>query len=345
MKRHNIQVRYNKPVFREIKKDFKDFKDIKNIENEDEDKEDDYKYNDKMTIVLSFVGKLPSYTNECLHQIRLFFDGDIYLITDDSYNSYESYLKYNINIVSYDEVKDDKLLYTSKKYNRKFTSVLGLKGREELFLRSLERFFLLRNLMKKRKLKNCFFMEIDNLIYDDPNKWLSNFSKNELAYMFDNHARYSSGVMYVKAWKSMEEFLDMIIKYISTDNGFINEMTFLSLYLRQYSDKVQILPTYYTHKKYNETMHKEYNNYHSIFDAAAIGCYLAGIDPYHTSGKIVLHQRWVYSQIDCTKEKFQWIRDEKGRNRPYIFNDEKNEWILINNLHVHSKDLKSVLSL
>ena len=54
---------------------------------------------------------------------------------------------------------------------------------------------------------------------------------------------------------------------------------------------------------------------------------------------------WACSQwcaIDYTQDKFEWKNDEEGRRIPYIYDGTK--WLRINNLHIHSKDLKSGLS-
>ena len=88
------------------------------------------------------------------------------------------------------------------------------------------------------------------------------------------------------------------------------------------------------YEKYKET----------IFDTASIGIYLLGMDPYHTNGEIVLGQtrkEWYF--LDFTDHKFEWKVDDLGRRKPYVWNGSK--WILINNLHVHSKQLQNGLSL
>ena len=64
-----------------------------------------------MIISLSFIGKLPSYTIECIHQIRIYFKGEVYLIIDDLNSEYINKLeKYRINIIPYDNVKSNKFL-------------------------------------------------------------------------------------------------------------------------------------------------------------------------------------------------------------------------------------------
>ena len=83
-----------------------------------------------------------------------------------------------------------------------------------------------------------------------------------------------------------------------------------------------------------------FNN--TIFDASSIVVYLCGYDKYHTNGKILLNQKDKFSNIDFTKYKIYW-KITNGLKKPYIQDNNNNEY-LINNLHVHSKDLKLGLS-
>jgi hypothetical protein len=206
--------------------------------------------------------------------------------------------------------------------------------------------------MKRYNLQNGLFLELDNLLYDDPRKWLPVFSKKNLSYMCDNVGRYSSGIMYVKNHTSIQGFLKEIIRYIQTSpsSEFLNEMTVLSNYYAKNKDTVQILPTFWRDKSVPPEMYQNYFDYNdTIFDAAAVGIYLLGQDPYHnkntghSTGKIVKFLKWNHSYIDCRKLKFKWDTDETGKRKPYIWNGEK--WLLINNLHVHAKNLIEGLSL
>ena len=298
-----------------------------------------------MILAYCFIGILPSYIIETIYQARLFFDGDIYLIVNQLDSPYINDIKkYNINIINYEDVISYEFREISQKNISKFHYISDLKGREDLFLRSFERFFVLQNLLKQQNLEDCLFLELDNLIYDDPNKWILQFKKNELCYMYNNINSYSSGIMYIKNYKSVEGFLLEILEFIQNSNEFLSEMTVLSNYYKKNKECIQILPTYWC----DETMEKElYLNYSfyndTIFDAAAMGCFLLGLDPYHTEGIITKHIKSPFTYIDCTKNKFNWIEDDKKRKQPFIWNGEK--WLLINNLHVHAKNLKEGLSI
>ena len=298
-----------------------------------------------MNIVLSFIGVLPRYIVDCVHQIRCFSTSPIYVIINDQQSQYVSQLlKYNVQVINYEDVIDVHYISTVNKNIGKFAIIPKLGDRSHLFIRAFERFFLLHILMKSRNLNHCFFMEIDNLIYDDPLHWIKQFSTHELCYMYDNTDRCSSGIMYIKQGSSLEKLLDFFISYINTSHEFLNEMTCLYRYHALYKDEIQLLPIYWKNETTSELAYKNRELYgDSLFDGIGMGYFLLGGDPYHHNGKLVTGLHSVGSAINYTKEKFEWKKDEKDRNKPYIWNGQK--WLLINNLHVHSKVLTPGLSL
>ena len=128
-----------------------------------------------MKIVYSYVGKLPHYIIYTIHQSRIFSNDDIYLITDDYTSELLTFIikEYNVIIIPYSDVKSDMFDNVMKDHIETYSIVKELipYGREKLFILSLERFFLLYNLMISKNLNNVLFLEIDNVIYDNPDKW------------------------------------------------------------------------------------------------------------------------------------------------------------------------------
>jgi len=302
-----------------------------------------------INVAYVFIGTLPPYSVDTVYQTRLFHDGPIYFIISDYDSPYVKILeKYNVTIVRYDEVIDKKFNDTVNNVYHKFCIVDKLKGREKIFIYSFERFFVLYNLMK-RGIENVFFMEIDNLLYDTPNKWLESFSKSDIAFMFDNHGRYASGVCYIKNVSIMEIFCNFMLEFINYSNEFMAEMVYLPKFYETFRDKlnIQLLPIHWNDSKYPietyGTIHL-YNN--SIFDSAGIGVFLGGADPYHVDitgvYKTIKGNKNFWSLIDYTQYSYKWELDSQGRNIPYIFDGSK--WLRINNLHIHSKDLEPCLS-
>lgn len=303
-----------------------------------------------MNIILSFIGPLPNYIIECIHQIRLYTNDNIYLILND-YSSpilMDLFYKYKISLVKYEDVFDHNFKKAIDANGRSFWYMGNIKGREELFTRSIERFFLANNLIIKKNLENNLFIEIDNLIYQDPNIWLKEFIENDIAFMSHSLDHCSSGIFYIKNKNSLNHFLVYTINYILTARyeDCPSEMKCLSNYFREFPDKMQLIPTIFEDKinNVNSIAYMNYNNYKSVFDPAYYGIYLLGEDPIHNKGEIIYGKSFEHFFIKCYNYKFKWIIDDKDLRKPYIYNDETKEWILLNNLHVHSKNLIEGLS-
>jgi hypothetical protein len=300
-----------------------------------------------MNLAYAFIGPLPSYSVDTVEQARKFFHGPIYFIVSDYQSQYIPILesKYYVNIVRYDSVIDNDFNTLIKETYSKFAIVDRLYGREKLFIYSFERFYILHSLMRQRGLIDVFFLELDNLIYDDPIKWLSSFQKKDMAYMYEQHDRCSSGICYIKNASILQEFMQSSSNYIRTDTGFIHEMGALFHFWESAKDKVQFLPTHWSpeHAVVARSVpvetYENYEVYKTLFDGAGLGIFIGGMDPYHTGGRI---EKWKHRpclyDIDYTKYTYEWRKDEEGRNIPYVFTGV--EWIRINNLHIHSKDLR-----
>ena len=292
-----------------------------------------------MNIFYSFIGKLPSYIKETVYQTRLFFDGDIYLILDDTNSEHiESLKKFNVKLINYKDVVDNKITSLFRRYRNRIPINKSLGDRKLLFMRSMERFFLLEKSMEKYNLQNILFLELDNLIYDDPRNWKLGELVPDFTFMYDNVDRISTGIFFVKNTEKLKIVTDNMINFIINDRGFFAEMR-ANWVIR---DKGFFLPIIWKEEKYDKLTYINFDKFNnSIFDAAALGIYLTGVDPFHLS-YFDEKSPWKASQVNYTVYNYDWICDEKGRKRPYVLvNDKK---ILINNLHVHSKILSRGLS-
>jgi len=299
-----------------------------------------------MIIVYCFIGPLPNYAIDTVHQTRLFYDGPIYFIISDHTSQYIPILqKYNVTMIRYEDVISIEFNETIHANNNKFEILTGLTGREKLFIYGFERFFSLQKLMDTYNLSNVLFLELDNLLYDDPKKWETSFK--DISFMFDHYDRCASGIFYVKNKDTLHTLNNFFLEYINGSYQYMTEMNALHVFWDNHKDIVQILPTMWPVMWPSEIPVVTYENFYtfnSIFDAAAIGIYLGGIDPYHTNGVIVKGEKWSASLIDYTVYMHKWELDTQGRNIPYIFNKISNEWTRVNNLHIHSKKLDDCLS-
>jgi hypothetical protein len=299
-----------------------------------------------INIVYSFIGPLPKYSEDTVFQLRLFYNGPIYFIISDYNNPLVSVLqnKYSVTFVKYSDVYHEEFNNVVRCVANRFVIVDKLAGREKIFIYSFERFFILANFMKKYNIQNVFFPELDNLIYCNPNEWLEQFSKKEMAFMYDNDESFASGISYIKTYTFLEIFLNHCIEYIIHSPKFCSEMFALASFYPKHKEDILLLPIHWENTNIPKEAYENYNMFkNTVFDAAAMGVYLGGNDPYHTQGVIVKHVKNKWSKIDYTQYTFKWEKDECSRLIPYVFTG--NNWLRINNLHIHSKDLRSHLSI
>ena len=299
-----------------------------------------------MNLVYAFIGTLPSYSIDTVHQARLFYDGPIYFIVSDYESSLVDILKakYGVTIIRYDSVIDEDFNKLLARNFHRFEIVPNLKGREKLFIYSFERFYLLNNLMKQQNLQHVLFAELDNLLYNDPREWLDGFLTHDMSYMFDNVNRGASGIAFLRSTSLLAEFLKCCSEFIESTKEFLNEMTVLYNFWTNHQTTVQLLPIYWTDPAHPPQANATFPIFNSVFDAASMGICLGGMDPHHTQGVIIKGLAGKWSYHDFSKYTYNWKKDEKDRLIPYILSTKDNTWIRINNLHIHSKDLTPYLS-
>lgn len=302
-----------------------------------------------MRIVYCFIGSLPDYIIDSVHQTRLFYQGEIDCITTDMNSSIAITLQttYRVNLFSY--IKDKEFYECVAENQNKLPIIHDLKGRENLFIYSYDRYFALYHYMKQTGYTDILFLELDILLYDDPMKWdmqLCSLKNPPMAYMYDHIKRCAGGICYVRNTDILFEFMQFCMYYIrNTDHNkaYMTEMQALYYFWMKNANKIQLLPIHWPEKDIPPETSANYERYEdTIFDAAALGIYLTGFDPYHTNGIVRTGLKSVLSIIDYTRYQYDWKEDHEGRMIPYI--KKNNSWIRINNLHVHSKQLRPYLS-
>jgi len=78
-----------------------------------------------------------------------------------------------------------------------------------------------------------------------------------------------------------------------------------------------------------------FDRFRSLFDAAAYGHYLGGINPQNTQGNTIgyINEQSLYN---ASRFAFEWRLDSRSRFVPFALLGN-NETMRINNLHIHSK--------
>jgi len=176
----------------------------------------------------------------------------------------------------------------------------------------------------------------------DPVKFLDSLQKKPLAYMYDNEDHSSAGIMYIRDPSSLEKFNQESILFIEKADEFLTEMKVLARFALQYPDDVQYLPVHIPNPDYPVCTYENLEDYPCIFDAAPLGIYLFGQDPYHTKGVIVKGLHNPFSLIDFTKYKFEWKLDEKGRKCPWIYFSQTESYPIFNLMSISANPITPI---
>jgi hypothetical protein len=124
------------------------------------------------------------------------------------------------------------------------------------------------------------------------------------------------------------------------DNGK-NDMENFS-FIQKTTGLIETLPIFVTNNDTPEHtfVTKQYEHFQYIFDAAAMGQYLGGVDPRNKPGDTrgFINETCI---IKYNNYEFIWRTNENGFKQPFLVVD--NETIPIFNLHIHSKQLISFI--
>jgi len=202
-------------------------------------------------------------------------------------------------------------------------SMLDKHFRNGFWNSASKRLFLLNEYLKQQQLKHVIHIENDVLLYSD-----MNYELDEKIYIvMDETNRCIPGIVYIPN----HTLFDKLINHYDYSK---NDMENLAIFYHRNRDIVATFPIIDNSVHpciYNE----EFERFHSIFDGAAIGQYLGGVDPRNIPGDTTgfVNETCIVKYNDY---QFQWIK--KGEHYvPHIL--IQNNWIMVNNLHLHSKRL------
>ena len=236
--------------------------------------------------------------------------------------------KYNTNISKECTQVELETFYNFKESN--FQSKND-KFRDGFWIKTTERFFILRDFVKYNNITSFFHAELDNLIFDLSNL---NLKLDKIGSGIftpkDNLNRCIASLIYVNNSVIINELCDYII---SNPEKLSNDMLLLGAFSK-YNKNVYFLPNESVLNEYNEIDYINQKEIGGIFDAASIGQYLFGIDPRNSRFPIFNKFINENAKYDLTKCNFE-------------VSIEKNKAILngynLYNIHVHSKIFKKLI--
>ena len=271
-----------------------------------------------MKIILVMLNNKQEYILDNIKNLLNFGNNDIIIITDKKFNHF--FNNKNVNIVNIEDLLPN---YTS------YISTIKNTFRNGFWQLTSFRFVAINAYMNKNNIQNVFHIENDVLIYTDI-KNIKFHDTNKILLTMDSKNRCIPGIMFIPNHKILDKCLDMF-------NPKLNDMDNFALCYYKLTQYIDTLPIFIENNTNSVTnmISKNYKYYNSIFDAAAIGQYLGGIDPNNKSGDTTgfVNETCV---VNYSHYHFKW-KNKDGLKYPYIIIDDNEVPIL--NLHIHCKDL------
>jgi hypothetical protein len=273
-------------------------------------------------VILVNLVNFQEYILENIKQLKL-FNYNITVIITDNLLSYFKSIK-DINIILTNEL-DDMNYSINTRMDRGF--------RNGFWLLCSQRIFYLYSYMKKYNKLNCIHIENDVLLYDK----IETFDSKNVWLVMDSEKRCIPGILLIPNYTYMT-------KLVESYQTNANDMDNLAKFYYKNMNICNTLPIINKNEIYNmdSIFNMNFNKYNKIFDGAAIGQYLGGVDPKNKGGDTrgFINETCI---IDYSKYKFIWkYNDTLKLYQPYIIIN--GECIQIMNLHIHSKNLKNFIS-
>ena len=305
------------------------------------------------SIVFVHSGRLPSYISDCIFQT-------IFMNTDKKYNQSIS-IHVIIEEAEFEDFENSIKVIDWDLYNLKpvikITSIESLRVSKQLraleksvpytminfrggfWLHTISRFIILEKFMKVNCLPLVFHIENDVMVYNSfnniYNRHSSKADSGKIWVVKDSPKRVVPSIMFFPSITSITLLVSHIYRCLSM--GFSNDMDLLGSYQDVYE-----LPTI-PNKKIK-----------MVFDGAAIGQYLGGIDPRNI-GKNFSDGLDVYLGTRGFKNETAEISPSLyEHNTKMVYTGinnarvpillDKTDTYLVANLHVHSKNLASFSS-
>jgi hypothetical protein len=208
-----------------------------------------------------------------------------------------------------------------------FTSALDSQFRNGFWIYTSLRFFYIHAFMKKHNVEDVIHLENDVLVYYNIDQLI--FPRNAIYLPFDTRQRNIASIVYIPKFQLLEPILK---SYNSTSND-------MQAFHAHYGSVVDNFPIFIKDKDddpLTRFVSHNYSTFGYIFDAAAIGQYLGGIDPRNDPANTV---GFINETCVIKYDNYTIVFTDEGR--PQIVIDGVTYPIF--NLHIHSKNLNKFI--
>jgi len=275
------------------------------------------------SIVLVCLENFQEYILTNIAQLLRLGHTDIYILTNSFlFSEFEPFAPL-LKLIDVDKLDD---LFKFNEF-----STLDKTFRGGFWFHTSARFFTIHAFMLKYGVQNVIHIENDVLLYYNCDEELANtFTDKKLYIPFDTYERNIASIVYIP---DAEIFGEILKCYDFAKNDMYNFSE-----IRKNTGLIQNLPIFVSDSSNLERafVTNGYEKY--IFDAAAIGQLIGGVDPRNTGGDT----RGFVNETCVIKYKDEgeiiW-KLANGFTKPFLRMKEVD--VPIFNLHIHCKDLSS----
>lgn len=286
-----------------------------------------------MHVVLVCINNFQTYILTNIKQLIRLGHTSIYVLTNHRFFEQFSDVSENITLVAIEELNDS--------YNYNQNTQLDNQFRGGFWALTSARFFYLYEFMRSRDIENVIHLENDVLIYHNVDNILEMKipDKTKIYLPFDTFTRNIASIMFIPNHSIFKIVLD---KYDFTKNDMEN----FSIIQIQ-TGIIENFPIFINDDSgslEHQFVTKNFKHFNMIFDAAAMGQYLGGVDPRNIPGDtsgfvnetcIIKYDQYkiIWNAFDDIRTPYIVVKDASDNDCAYpIFN-----------LHIHSKALENFI--
>jgi hypothetical protein len=277
-----------------------------------------------MNVVLVSVGNFQEYILVNIRQLIQLGHTSIYVIVNADFIPYFSEFTRHVTCIDVATLPDPFGYYKRTPMSTEF--------RNGFNVHTSGRFFYLCAFMKQYQMDRVLHLENDVLIYYHADRLKNQIDQEHIYVPLDCYNRAIASVVYVPTANVLERVL---AHYNYGDNDMAN----FARLVHQLPDAFQTFPIGspdMADTPEQELVVRNWDTFQTIFDAAAIGQYLGGVDPRNIGGDTTgfINETCV---IKYNVYRFEWGVSDDGMRRPFLIHGDKVYPIF--NLHIHCKNL------
>lgn len=314
----------------------------------------------RVSIVFVHLGpSLPQWLPDAVNQARRFNSGRIFVIADAAAFKDTS----GLSAAGIERVALQELPISPVHKAFRDISPFDKGFREGFWNFTTERFFCLEAAMRQLALTDVIHLENDVMLYRDLETLAPKLAAlyPGLAATFDNDQRCVPGILYVPRADAIGKLNEFIVgtlqqlrrQFPADQVALLNDMILIGQFRARGPaaiDNLPIVTPNYPAALRSPGGHiaadpanysRNFDELQTIFDAAALGQFLGGVDPRNTSGSSegFINESCVF---DARVQKPSFTTDTDGRRIPIV--ETVGGKAPVANLHIHSKKLSAFMS-